>query len=178
MTKGATVHDAGAGYDLTTRQGLLDTARRTRAAVEQAIADARPDAWDERADGGWNLKDLLVHLTGWRWYSVARLEAGVAGSEPVKPYPDSLPDEEDGPVDEVNAWFQTQGRGMSREEAIADSTASFDRLEAALAALDDDRLFTVDRYPWLRGYALGPGVIEGTFEHHMVDHLADLHRWR
>lgn len=170
------MHDAE--NELTTKQGLLAAARRARATVEDAIAAARPDAWQERADGSWNLKDVLVHLNGWRWYSVARLEAGVAGTTPVKPYPDDLPDEEDGDVEQVNAWFQAQGRGRSREEVVADTAASFDRLEAALAALDDEQLFTVSHYPWLAGYALGRDVIAGMLEHLYVDHLADLQRWQ
>ncbi|HEV2107646.1 MAG TPA: ClbS/DfsB family four-helix bundle protein [Thermomicrobiales bacterium] len=154
------------------RDTLLAYVRTLRDEVEQITAEAGQDG-DQRFDdpGGWTFKDIIAHLTGWRLLTAARLEAGLSGGEPAKPWPGSL--DEDADLDEINRWFYEANRDKSFAEIKRESHETFDRVERAIAALPERDLLEVDRFPWLQGHALGPAVLQGTLEHYR-EHEPDL----
>jgi len=62
--------------------------------------------------GHWSMKDIIVHLTAWDRYVVARLQAARRGEpEPPPPWPADLQND-----DEINAWLyeRTLGSFFSR----------------------------------------------------------------
>jgi hypothetical protein len=162
--------------ELNTRQDLIETMRALRAEIEQFVADAGPErAVTPHQFGEWSLKDVIAHLTSWRLRTAARLEAALHGTEPASPWPEYL--NEDEHTDEINAWFYEQNRDKSLATVLEESRATFDRVERAISALPEEDLFQADRFPWLHGYILGPGVIGGTYEHHTVDHAPEIRAW-
>jgi hypothetical protein len=160
----------------TTRAELLETVRGLRADLEQAIAEAGPERIERAGTlGPWSFKDVIAHLTGWREVTAARLEAALRGTEPVFPWPAPL--NEDDHLDAINQWFEERGRSQSLAETLAESRATFERVEHALAQLPEDDVFKPRRFAWLGDYALGPAVVEGTYEHYRVDHEPAIRAW-
>ena len=57
--------------------------------------------------GHWSMKDIIVHLTGWDQYVVARVQAARRGEpEPPPPWPADLQND-----DEINAWLYERNHG-------------------------------------------------------------------
>lgn len=161
---------------LDSREKLLETTRQLRADLDLIIEQVDEDRMLQPGSfGPWSFKDLLAHLNGWRMVSALRLEAGLSDEGPEFPWPDGL-DESDGP-DEINAWLYVTNRDKPIETVLAESTDTFDRIERALAELPKEDLFDPDRFPWLHGYTLGPGVISGMYFHYYQDHEPDIRAW-
>lgn len=162
--------------DLNNREALLAGVRSLRDDIERVIAAAG----EERATrpgsfGELTFKDVIAHLTGWRQVTVARLEAGLRGEEPSMPWPAQLNEDHD--LDEINRWFYEMNRDKPLAEIMRESRETFDRAERAIAALPERDLLDVNRFSWLEGYALGPGVVRGTLEHYHDDHEPEILAW-
>ncbi|HET8627222.1 MAG TPA: maleylpyruvate isomerase N-terminal domain-containing protein [Thermomicrobiales bacterium] len=138
---------------------------RMRADLERLVAEAGPGRMERPgvADD-WTFKDAVAHLTFWRWWSVARLEAAVRGEAPTPPWGDDLDEERAGDVDKINQRAYEASRDRPVSDVLADSRATFDRLEAALLALPEADLFAPGRYPWLGEYPAA-AVILGSAGH-------------
>ncbi|MBX5446353.1 ClbS/DfsB family four-helix bundle protein [Sphaerobacter sp.] len=157
-----------------TKAQLLDTVRTVRADLERLIAAGEDRLKEPNAFGPWTFADVIAHLTGWRWFSVARMEAARDGTVPVPPWPSHLdPDEA---VDEINELIYEANRNRPADEVLRDSRESFDRLEAALAAIPEDDLFDPTRFPWLNGWPLA-AVIDGMANHFYEEHAPDIRAW-
>lgn len=158
----------------TTQIALQALLWRMRADLEALIAEAGPTRLDTPgAAGDWTVKDVIAHLTAWRWWSVARLEAAVSGSAPTPPWPADLDEEREGDVDRINAHFHALDRDRPAAEVLRDSRATFDRLEAALLAVPEADLFMPGRYRWLGMYPAA-AIVTSSAEHLYVDHLPGL----
>ncbi len=145
---------------------------RMRAETERLVAEAGPTRLDlPGAAGYWTIRDVIAHLTAWRWWSVARLEGAVRDAEPTPPWGDELSEADETDVERINRQFYEAARDRPLGETLRDSRATFDRLEAALLALPEAELFAAERYPWLGGYPAA-AIITGSAEHLFVDHLA------
>lgn len=154
---------------LSTLQTLSDTIDQIAGQVSPELA-AQPDAF-----GDWSFKDVIAHLNSWRQLTAARLEAGLAGKEPEMPWPAHL--DEDRDIDGLNRWLYESNSEKSLAEIMADSRATFERSAAAISAMPEDALMQVGRFTWMPGYALGPAVVEGTWEHFHIDHEPELRAW-
>lgn len=149
---------------LDDRGELLATVRAVRGDMERIVADAEEDV---ATRGGtfdaWAFKDIVAHLTGWRWRTVVRLEAALDGREPIMPWPAPLDEGDD--LDQINRWFFDANRDRPLAEILRESGETFDRVERAIAAMSENDLLAADRFPWLKGERLGPAVVHGTAEH-------------
>lgn len=149
---------------------LQATLWRMRADLERLVAEAGPTRMDlPGAVGDWTFKDVIAHLTSWRWWSVARLEAAVRDEVPVPPWGSDLDEDDDEDTERINQQFYATNRDRPIAEILRDSRETFDRLEAALLALPDADLFALDRYPWLGGYPAA-AIILGSAGHLYEDH--------
>lgn len=123
-----------------------------------------------------SIKDSLAHLMAWQQLSIARLEAAKAGREPE--YPDwsggSDPDEQD--VDLVNGRIFEIHKAESWPRVHQDWKDGYLRLLKLAEETPEGNLMDAKKYPWLKGYAL-LAILEGTYEHHQVDHLEPLLEW-
>jgi len=166
----------GRTEQLNNRDALLAAVRGLREDVESIVAEAGEARMEQPGlPDGLTFKDVLAHLTGWRWNTVARLEAGLSGEAPVFPWPEHLDEETD--LDEINHWIYDASHDKPLAEVLSESRETFDRVERAIAALPEDDLLEQSRFPWLEGYALGPAVVRGTLDHYHVEHEPDLRAW-
>ena len=77
--------------------------------------------------GGWSIKDIIAHLTGWRRRTVARFQAASRHeSAPPPPWPSNLQTD-----DEINAWIYAANRDLPLADVLRDSRDVFDQLVEA-----------------------------------------------
>src|SRR5262245_138168 len=145
---GASAHDG-----ISTGVELQGVVWRMRADLERLVAEVGPARMEvPNLVGEWSLKEIVAHLTAWRWWTVARMEAAVQGTAPVPPWSDEFDEEREGDVDRINRWFHEVSRDLPVADILRDSRATLDRLEAAIQALSDAELFAPGRYSWLGEY--------------------------
>ncbi|HEX7025308.1 MAG TPA: ClbS/DfsB family four-helix bundle protein [Gemmatimonadales bacterium] len=161
---------------MQSKDELIEVVRQARADLEQLIADAGEERMTEpNAFGQWTFKDVIAHLTGWRMYSAARMEAATRGGEPVSPWP-AHPDPDNDDVDVINRLIWETNRDRPVADVLRESRETFDRLEAALAVVPEEDLFDPNRFSWLSGWPLA-AVIDGMREHFYVDHAPEIRAW-
>src|SRR5690242_11390143 len=74
--------------------------------------------------GGWSIKDIVAHLTGWRRRTVLRFRAALdptIGMTP--PWPPGLNADDD--LDEINAWMYKTNRDRPLADVLNDSREVF-----------------------------------------------------
>ncbi len=122
--------------------------------------------------GGWSIKDIVAHLTGWRSRTVARFQSARRNMEtPPPPWPSNL--EED---DEINAWIYAANRDRSLADVLHDSRDVFDQLVAALDAFSAEELRDPASFPWLEAtdFPLTGALFFGHFHE---EHEPDMRAW-
>ena len=145
--------------EFTRWQSFLSALSETQATLPQ------PD--------GLSIRDVAGHLHAWQQLSIARVEAGQRGGEPV--YPDwcagLYPDDEEY-IEQFNATIHETYRQQPWPRVYALWRDGFARFLELAEATPETELMDSTRYPWLRGYAL-IDVLQGLYEHH-VEHREGL----
>src|SRR5215467_7001960 len=74
--------------------------------------------------GGWSIKDIVAHLTGWRRRSVRRFQALLNHEREFSPpWPPELQED-----DEINAWFYEANHKRPLINVLSDSRETFQQL--------------------------------------------------
>jgi len=124
----------------------------------------------------WSTKDVIAHLWGWQQRSIARLEAGRLGGEPVFPdWPAGLDPESEDDVHQVNDFIYESNRGRSWVRVYQEWQAGFQRLLELAEVIPQEDMETVGRFPWLQGYSLAY-IVFASVDHHQ-EHLDNLQTW-
>jgi hypothetical protein len=131
-----------------TKAQFLDELRQENAQFEAlltAIGPARMTQPD--VAGGWSIKDIVAHLTGWRSRTVARFRAAHSGDPVVPPpWPQELQADDD-----INAWIYAANRDRPLDAVLSDSRETFQQLVDAISAFDEAELRDSSRFGWLGG---------------------------
>ena len=123
--------------------------------------------------GGWSIKDIVAHLTGWRRRTVLRFRAALDPTVDMTPdYPAEL--DEDDEVDQINAWIYKANRDRPLADVLNDSREVFQQLVAEVSALSDEQLNDPQRFPWLEGERLTGAFLFGHFHE---EHESDMRAW-
>lgn len=123
--------------------------------------------------GGWSIKDIVAHITGWRRRTVNRFRAALDPSADLLTlWPAEL--QEDDQLDEINDWIYKANRDRPLAAVLNDSDEIFQQLVASIAALSDEQLNDPQCLPWLEGER-----ITGTslFGHFHEEHESDMRAW-
>ena len=123
--------------------------------------------------GGWSIKDIVAHITGWRRRTVLRFRATLDPTVDMTPYWPAELDEDD-EVDEINAWIYKANRDCPLADVLNDSREVFQQLVAAVDALSDEQLNDPQRFSWLEGERLTGAFIFGHFHE---EHEPDMRAW-
>ena len=123
--------------------------------------------------GGWSIKDIVAHITGWRRRTVLRFRAALDPTVDMTPYWPAELDEDD-EVDEINAWIYKANRDRPLADVLNDSREVFQQLVEACDALSDEQLNDPQRFPWLEGERLTGAFIFGHFHE---EHEPDMRAW-
>jgi hypothetical protein len=123
--------------------------------------------------GGWSIKDIVAHITGWRRRTVLRFRAALDPTVNMTPdWPAEL--DEDDEVDEINAWIYKDNRDRPLVDVLNDSREVFQQLVAEVSALSDEQLNDPQRFPWLEGERITGAFIFGHFHE---EHEPDMRAW-
>jgi hypothetical protein len=156
---------------------LLTELRNEQAAWE-ALLDEIGEAHMTQPEvaGGWSIKDIVAHLTGWRRRTVLRFRAAHDPTiDMTPPWPAELADlNEDVDVDEVNAWIYETNRDRPLADVLNDSREVFQQLVEAIGALTDEQLNDPQRFPWLGSERLTGAFLFGHFHQ---EHEPDMRAW-
>jgi hypothetical protein len=125
------------------------------------------------AAGGWSIKDIVAHITGWRRRTVLRFRAALDPTVDMTPYWPAELDEDD-EVDQINAWIYKANRDRPLADVLNDSREVFQQLVAEVSALSDEQLNDPQRFPWLEGERLTGAFIFGHFHE---EHEPDMRAW-
>ncbi len=155
----------------TSKARLLDDLRDEQAQWEALLQDigenymTQPDV-----AGGWSIKDIVAHLTGWRRRTLGRFQAALR-REPAPPpfWPPHLQTD-----DEINAWIYAASRGLSVSEVLRESREVFQQLVETLDAFPEADLLDPARFPWMEG-AEPTGA--AFFAHFHEEHEPDMRAW-
>jgi hypothetical protein len=120
--------------------------------------------------GGWSIKDIVAHLTGWRRRTVLRFRAALDPTVDMTPYWPAELDEDD----EINAWIYKANRDRPLADVLNDSREVFQQLLAAVDALSDEQLNDPQLFPWLEGERLTGAFLFGHFHE---EHELDMRAW-
>jgi hypothetical protein len=150
---------------------LLSEIRNEQAAWEallSSIDEARMT--DPGVAGEWSMKDIVVHLTGWRKRTVGRLQAALHHQpEPAPPWPAYLQTD-----DEINAWMIASNRDRSLSAILQEDRAVLQQLVDTLSAFPEAELMELLRLRWLDGEPLSGAVF---FAHFHEEHEPDIRAW-
>ena len=143
---------------------------------EQAAWEAMLSAIDEAnmtepgVAGEWSIKDIVVHLTGWRRRTVGRLQAALHHQpEPAPPWPPHLQTD-----DEINAWLVASKRDRPLSAILQEDRAVFQQLVDTLSAFPETELMELLRLRWSEGEPLSGAVF---FAHFHEEHEPDIRAW-
>src|SRR5215469_18181741 len=120
---------------------LLTELRNEQAAWEALLDEiGQAHMTQPEVAGGWSIKDIVAHLTGWRRRTVLRFRAAHDPTiDMTPPWPAELADlNEDVDVDEVNAWIYETNRDRPLADVLNDSREVFQQLVEAIGALTDE----------------------------------------
>jgi hypothetical protein len=118
--------------------------------------------------GGWSIKDIVAHITGWRRRTVGRFQAAL-NHEPVVPPPSEAQE-----VNEFNARMYEANRDRPLADILSDSREVFQQLVAAIDAFSEEELQDPQRLPWLQGAPLSGKLF---FSHFHEEHEPDMRNW-
>jgi hypothetical protein len=124
-----------------------------------------------------SIKDVIAHLMAWQQVSIARLEAARLNKEPE--FPDWLAGsdpESESAVDQYNARIYQTYHQLPWARVHQEWKDGFLRFLKLGEEIPETDLLDTGKYPWLKGYSL-LAVLQGSYEHHHVDHLEPLLDW-
>lgn len=124
-----------------------------------------------------SIKDVIAHLRAWQQVSIARLEAAVLNREPEFPaWLAGLDPESEDNRDNYNDRIYQAYRDQPWSSVHQVWREGFLRFLELAESISEKDLLDVGRYPWLKEYPRF-AVLQGSYEHHHVDHLEPLLVW-
>jgi hypothetical protein len=150
---------------------LLTELRREQAEWE-ALLDEIGEAHMTQPEvaGGWSIKDIVAHLTGWRRRSVRRFQALLNHAPDFSPpWPPELRED-----DEINAWIYESNRDRPLTDVLSDSREVFQQLVETLNAFSEDELQNLRRILGLEEEQSSASLF---FAHFHQEHEPDMRAW-
>ena len=154
----------------TSKQQLLDQFRHERSEWNGLLAKIGNHRLElPGVTELWTIKDTIAHLTTWWRREVARL-AAVQREES----PPAHPPQSEGAV--INEWVYLTNRDRPIEHVLRDADEAWQQFEVKIAQLSEAVLFT-ERFDWMEGRALGPGMLHDFVNHLHKEHEPLIHAW-
>ncbi len=150
---------------------LLAELQEEQATWEKLLGEIGEERMTEPGVAGeWSIREIIVHLTGWRRRTVSRFQAALH-HQPAPPpqWPQHLQND-----DEINAWMVASKRDLPVSAVLQEDRAVFDQLVETLSAFPEAELLDPHRFDWLEGYPLSAASL---FSHFHDEHEQDIRSW-
>jgi len=161
-----------AAWELLSAKLNSSTPLRNEQAAWEALLDEIGEAHMTQPEvaGGWSIKDIVAHLTGWRRRSVRRFQA-LLKHEPdfSPPWPPELRED-----DEINAWIYEANRNRPLADALSDAREVFLQLVDTLDAISRDELQNLRHILGLEEDQVSGSMF---FAHFHQEHEPDMRTW-
>lgn len=150
---------------------LLTQLRTEQAGWEALLAEIGPAHMTQpEVAGGWSIKDIVAHLTGWRRRTVRRFQALLHHDPDFSPpWPPELQED-----DEINAWIYEANRDRPLAEVLSDERDAFQQLVATLEAISREELQELRRLLGLEEEQVSGNLF---FAHFHQEHEPDMRAW-
>ena len=149
---------------------LLTELRNEQAAWEALLDEIGEAHMTQPEVGGWSIKDIVAHLTGWRRRSVRRFQA-LLKHEPdfSPPWPPELRED-----DEINAWIYEANCDRPLADVLSESRDVFQQLLETLDAFSEAELQDLRRTLGLEDEQVSGSLF---FAHFHQEHEPDMRAW-
>ena len=170
--------------DVVTRSDALSRFDGEFARWRRALDAIGPERMTEPGVmGEWSAADLVAHLSGWQWKSLASMRTALAGAEyPSTPWPSQFNNpenwEEDGDVEAINDWIHEQAQTVSPESLVGDSRRQWAEIREIVTGLSNEQVNDPNLFPRLDGRSLGDVLTRDVLFGHVQEHINDdLNPW-
>jgi hypothetical protein len=154
-----------------TKDELLQKINASRQALLATLEKVPPERRAEPfSEGGWSVKDILVHLNYWEGQLVTMLFQLRSGATPTTLHFSGKN------VDEINAAWFLQGKTRSWEMAWSDFNGILNQLLRRVGEFSDIELNRPSFHPRLKDRPLWEWIVGDSFEHE-DEHRAAIQEW-
>jgi len=144
------------------KQELLEKAEQEFDRFKAAIKDLDEAQMGQVWLGGWGVREILAHVTGWHREMIPALERVGRGEAP---YPDGAYDD----FDSWNARFVDARKGRASADLLREVDASHRELLSAASRLPDEH-FGEGK--------VASGLVDGVAAGHYREHAEQIRQWR
>ncbi len=145
------------------KQELLTRAAREYTALHEALQGLNEAQMSEVWLGGWSVREIVAHLSGWHREMAPALERLARGEKPL-PGGASYQD-----VDAWNARFAAAARGVPAADLLLELDKSHQEFLQAADRVPEER-FQPDRTAWK--------LVDLNSAHHYHEHAEQIRAWR
>ncbi len=157
------------------KQGLLDQIRAAHTQLAHTVAEISPARLAEPSlEGGWAVKDVLVHITWWEQRMIRTVQRALRGEAPQRLQEGNETIEQ--AVDRTNAEVFEANRDRPVADILMDRQRSFTNVLAMIDELSDDDLINPTPLEAVLGGELVPLIASDTYEHY-VEHERAIRTW-
>jgi hypothetical protein len=155
----------------TTKQQLLDQVQQEREQWESLLGEIGTERMEvPGVTGDWTMKDTIAHMTTWWRREVSLLAAAQRDERP----PDHPPQSQ---VPIINEWTHRTNRDRLLAHVLRDSHDVWQQFAEKLQDIPEETLLNPQRFEWMKGRALGPGILENFVGHFHEEHEPLITAW-
>ena len=157
----------------TSKAQLLKDIQTERRRLEKNLAKlSEGELIEPGVTGSWSVKDLLAHLSAWEQLFLHWCSSGEgAPSSEVPPVGMSRH-----AIAALNQAIFERNRGRPLEDVVADFTASFLQIQAAIQDISEEDLFAHGRFAWTGNLTLADYAAGNTCNHYAWAN-AQIRKW-
>jgi hypothetical protein len=155
----------------TTKQRLLDQIQQEREQWESLLNEIGLERMEiPGVTGDWTMKDTIAHLITWWRRAVSLLAAAQRDEHP----PDHPPQSQ---VPIINEWIHRTNRDRPLAHVLRDSQDIWQQFGEKIQQIPEETLLDPQRFEWMQGKALGPGILESFAGHFHEEHEPLIIAW-
>jgi hypothetical protein len=121
---------------------------------------------------GWNVKDILAHITAWESRMVRWIDVSLRGDVPDRPAPGEPWDD----IDLINQQIYIQNKDVPLPEVLEAFHDTHKKANQTVALLNEQDLFDPGRFAWRKGDPLWHMVADNTCWHYK-EHNESIQKW-
>ena|SRR5215216_432991 len=155
----------------TTKQQLLEQVQQEREQWEGLLAEIGLERMEvPGVTGDWTMKDTIAHMVTW-WRREVGLIAAAQRDERALDHPPQSQ------VPIINEWIHRTNRDRPLAHVLRDAQDVWQQFAERLQALPEDVLLDPERFDWMQGNALGPGILDNFAGHFHEEHESIIRDW-
>jgi hypothetical protein len=156
-------------FEMVSREELLENIGSSRKRLEDLLEKIpEEDFLRSVFSGGWNLKDMLVHIVAWEQKMITWIGQAAEGKLPDLPNGDEA-------VEALNATLYAENKDLSLEDVLQAFHRSYPQALAVAQNTPEEVLFTENLIEG-RKHPFWITVAANTYWHYN-DHIEDITRW-